>query len=358
MHLKELDRQTAEKIADGIMKIVPYNINIMDKEGYIIASGDKNRISTLHMGAVRAVEKMEPYVVHEDTDTERKGVNLPIIYNEQLVGVIGISGSMDEVMQIGQIVVLTAKLMIENQIFNDMTAIKESRMKDFLYDWIVLSKSQYKGEILDRAKYFRVDLTISRTAVIFKSEKVRFSLIEQIMRNLGKDEYVVRQKMEEVIVLFPSSQNLQKRIESILAISKESLYCYIGEPSCVVSESIERAVQTCRVAKALGMKEKIIHFKDISLEYILSSLEQLEDIESIKNILSTKDIDSTLTETIRVYTTQSQNNAEVCSILHIHRNTLGYRLSKIEEITGKNPRCTRDLIQLYIAVIQNKTDVG
>ena len=63
------------------MEIVPYNINIMDQNGEIIASGDKSRIGSVHKGAVRAIERREAYNVYQDTDTERRGVNLPIIYN-------------------------------------------------------------------------------------------------------------------------------------------------------------------------------------------------------------------------------------------------------------------------------------
>ena len=111
-----LTEVTAQMIADHIMQSIPYNVNIMDQEGRIIASGHKERIGTVHKGALRALEMKKPYIVYEDTRTERKGINLPIEYNQELVGVIGISGEPEQVMAIGQIVVSTARLMIENQI--------------------------------------------------------------------------------------------------------------------------------------------------------------------------------------------------------------------------------------------------
>ena len=123
MYITSLDAESAQKIADRIMQIIPYNINIMDYDGIIIASGDENRIGTIHQGAVKAIEMKKPYVVYKDTETERKGINLPIFYSKNIVGVIGISGDVEAVMQIGQIVVITAQLMIENQIFSEMTSI-------------------------------------------------------------------------------------------------------------------------------------------------------------------------------------------------------------------------------------------
>lgn len=42
----------AQKIVDATMEIIDNrNVNIMDKNGFIIASGDKDRIATFHKGA-------------------------------------------------------------------------------------------------------------------------------------------------------------------------------------------------------------------------------------------------------------------------------------------------------------------
>ena len=38
----------------------------------------------------------------------------------------------------------------------------------------------------------------------------------------------------------------------------------------------------------------------------------------------------------------------------IHRNTLSYRLDKIQDITGKDPRKVKDLLELYVALLLSK----
>lgn len=57
----ELKPKLAQSIVDHMMTQIPYNINIMNKKGYIIASGNKSRINTLHVGAVDAKTSEKHY---------------------------------------------------------------------------------------------------------------------------------------------------------------------------------------------------------------------------------------------------------------------------------------------------------
>ncbi len=102
MYENYLNTENAQKIADGIMKIIPCNINITDTAGEILASGDKSTLGTLHKGALTALKRKEAYVIYESTPTEQKGVSLPIIYNNSILGVIAIGGDVEEVMPIGR----------------------------------------------------------------------------------------------------------------------------------------------------------------------------------------------------------------------------------------------------------------
>lgn len=347
-----LDAANAQKIADSIMQSIPYNINIMDHDGIIIASGDEERIGTIHQGAVRVLEMQKPYVVYKNTETERKGINLPIFYNKEIIGVIGISGDVEKVMNIGQIVVVTAQLMVENQVFREMSSIRESRLKDFLYDWINIEKSQYIGDFLDRANYLGIDLNVRRTAVIVSCKRVRYSLFENIRRYLEKGEYIVKQGMEEALILFDSRKNLEARLKKIISLSDEITGCYIGESSTVASRTVKTAEQTFALAKAFGNNRKTLRYSEISLECILSNVEEIKEVRRIIEVFEKQDADGVLRETICAYVENTSDQAAVCERLHIHRNTLNYRMSRIEELVGCDPKCIRNLMYLYIAVIK------
>ncbi len=103
-------------------------------------------------------------------------------------------------MPIGQICLSIAVLTIENRLLSDMSSIKESRLKDFLYEWISLSREQYDDAFYDQAAYLGIDMKIPRTAVVItsKQDPLQYYRNHKEPSGGGRGEYIVRQGMEEV----------------------------------------------------------------------------------------------------------------------------------------------------------------
>lgn len=352
MYQNYLNTENAQKIADAIMKIIPYDIYIMDTDGVILASGDKEKLGNIHREALTALSRKEAYIVHKNTEHEHQGINLPILYNNQIVGVIGIYGIVEDIMPIGQICMAIALLMIENHVLNEMTAIKESRLKDFLYEWISLSKEQYNSSFYDQANYLGIDLNVERTAVIIKSSRIRFSVMEHIRHRLMVGEYIVRQGLEEMVILLKTDARLESRMQKIMELSKDLECCYVGESYAEAGKTVKSVTQTAKIAENLGIHNKIVKYNEVFLECLLDHVEVAKELEDIIALLVDKDSDGVLKETISAYVEGNDNYTEICEKLHIHRNTLNYRLAKIEELFGKNPRKAKDLMLLYISVVK------
>ena len=62
----KLSVSLSQSIVDRMMKQIPYNINMMNEHGVIIASGDPNRIGSRHIGAVSAIEQDKTIVLADD----------------------------------------------------------------------------------------------------------------------------------------------------------------------------------------------------------------------------------------------------------------------------------------------------
>ncbi|KZL93640.1 sugar diacid recognition domain-containing protein [Clostridium magnum] len=117
--MEVLSSELAKGIVDRTMGVVSHNINIMNEQGTIIASGDKSRIGNIHEGAIIALQRKSEFIVDENESEKLKGVlpgiNLVIEFKNRVVGVIGVTGRPEEVSQYGKLIKSTAEMIIEQE---------------------------------------------------------------------------------------------------------------------------------------------------------------------------------------------------------------------------------------------------
>ncbi|MTI59547.1 MAG: hypothetical protein FH762_06080 [Firmicutes bacterium] len=103
-----LNPKLAKKIVDKTMNVLGKNINIMDCNGIIIASGERKRVNSFHEISTKVFEKGSTIIIGENEAEKYKGVksgiNLPIKFNSKIIGVVGITGKIGEVEGYGEIV--------------------------------------------------------------------------------------------------------------------------------------------------------------------------------------------------------------------------------------------------------------
>ena len=100
-------KSSCMKIVQEISNIIGERVNMMDHEGMIIASTDPARIGTFHAGAKRVVEeRLEILTIHgnEEYEGAKPGLNLPIEFQNDIIGVIGVTGPEKKVGKYGQII--------------------------------------------------------------------------------------------------------------------------------------------------------------------------------------------------------------------------------------------------------------
>lgn len=350
--MKYLTQINAQRIADRIMEIVPYNINIMDSNGLIIASGDKNRIGTLHQGAQKAIAMRKIYQVDHDTSTERKGINLPIFFGGQLLGVIGISGDPDQVMQLGMLVVTTAQLMIENDANNEKIAAEETRMNNFFFEWTHRSAKEYSKEFITQADYYHVNLKKPRVAAFFTLDPGDYNPSHAIRALLGPEDYLVSQAMNSVTVIFDDNDSYLRKTQKIMALSTHFRNAYVGDTAPTAMEAIHSTHRLVSVAQRLQVPWAIVYYRQLLLESKFASLPSDAVTCNVMEQLRKCETGDTLRLTILNYVEHSDDLKLVCDKLFIHRNTLNYRIEKIREATGLNLKNGKDMMLLYISALQ------
>ncbi|WP_331250418.1 sugar diacid recognition domain-containing protein, partial [Vibrio cyclitrophicus] len=88
-----IDSAIANKIVNRTMKIIGHNINVMNAQGVILGSGTNERIGAVHEGALLAISQNRNVEINQEIAPSlhgvKSGLNLPLHYQGQIVGVIG-----------------------------------------------------------------------------------------------------------------------------------------------------------------------------------------------------------------------------------------------------------------------------
>ncbi|MEQ6388469.1 sugar diacid recognition domain-containing protein [Bacillaceae bacterium S4-13-58] len=371
-----LTKEIAQEIAQRTMKIIPYNINVMDEYGVIMASGVKERIGTVHEGARLVIEEGSRVdIKKEDSESMlgvKPGINLPILFEQKIVGVIGISGDPKELSPFGELVKMGAEMIIQQAFLTEQLQWDE-RLKEELMSQIINGNLDELAR--ERAKRLKIDLESPRIVIIIafssneldeervtKRRRELFRLIGEfftgkaIFANTNPNEVTILRKapiqrsvlMQEMISL----QNTISRIKSIsFKVSIGSEYQDIVD----APKAYQQAKEAGRVGEIFSPHQNIYFFDEWILPVTLSSIPNHDHglIQRYERLVD-KDKKGELRETLKLYIDENGDVSKIADQLFIHRNTLRYRLEKIHEITGRDPKKLKDLLELYISQLLNQ----
>ena len=166
-----ITKKSAQQIVEEIGKLVRQNINLMDETGHIIASNDPARIGKFHEGAYRIISQHLPeFYITPELENElpdvRRGINLPIVVDGQLQGVIGITGDYDAVIEYGQIVKKMAEILIRERSELDNRQLDLRVRSRFLEDWILGTGLNNPRTLSERGFALGIDIRSPRRCIV------------------------------------------------------------------------------------------------------------------------------------------------------------------------------------------------
>ena len=340
----KLSKTIAQKIVLQMMDVVPYNINVMDENGVIIGSGDIKRIGNIHEGAIKAIENQHINEVYEEEGRMKPGVNEPIIFNEKVIGVIGITGHPDEVRRFSKLVRVTAVLLIEQSKLDEEIQNKRLNKQKFYYE-LVHRKIEYDDEFHQRAKTYGIDLT-KKCQVILVEGNINSQSFKTLCHKYSHYSELDNSK----VVFFITTNQIYNTLLKDLEKSEEINKISIGGEEEIAAVSLENA----ELAMEFGIKIKpstsIYSYDDLKF-FIHLSYDNKASLVSLISNLDKAGNKLELIQTIQVYVEENGDINNVANRLNIHRNTLSYRLERIKQLTGKNPKILLELFELLGGLI-------
>lgn len=337
----------AQKMVNYIVRIIGRNVNIMDEHGTIIASADSSRIGQSHEKAVKAIQNDRIEIVVSDGDGMKKGVNIPIHYHDQICGVVGVSGDVKEIKQIIDLVRCSIELLIEQEAMMNIQQVRKQLREQFLYEWIYRQVS-CSPSFISRGDNCGVSVKVPRRVMIVRLEKsTPENLLENYYEDNEMDDYCIRLSSTLHILILNALQSEDTQFETVFRLAPTAKIS-IGEIDEVINNSLIQAHAAMKIGEMLFPQDVVFRYSRFRyIEHILRGRTMLNMSGRLLENTEGHMIDNIeYLNTLLEYFRQNGHLSLTANILHIHRNTLKYRLERIYQITGLCPQNYLDLFHL------------
>ena len=348
-----ISNQVLQTTIDGLKNITRIDICVMDTEGKALATTINN------------VEEYEDAVmafVESPADSQvLQGYQFFKVFDDhQLEYVILAKGDSDDVYMVGKLAAF--------QIQNLLVAYKERYDKDNFIKNLLLD-NLLLVDIYNRAKKLHIDTSVNRVVFLIETKNEKDSNALETVKGLfaGKTRDFITQVDEKNIILVKELQenegyeDMDKTANVILdmlnteaMISVHVSYGTIVNEIKDVSRSYKEAKMALDVGKIFYSDQNVIAYSSLGIGRLIYQLPMPLCKMFIGEIFGDKtpdDFDEETIATINKFFENSLNVSETSRQLYIHRNTLVYRLDKLQKSTGLDLRVFEDAITFKIALM-------
>lgn len=367
----------AQQIVTEMKASIHHDVNIMDENGIILASTNMTRQGRLHQGALQIIRENLPSLTIWQDEPERgvqRGINLPVVLDGRVEGVIGVTGDPKEVSVFGDVIKRMTEIMLESTRQREQIDLLERAKSLFLENWL-FSKELDWAEFEVRGRLLDIDINHPYTVVLLQLEdesgvttrtedlkEMRNSLILRMVQNHLRDNrgHFCAVVHNRVIVLLC-------QVERQVAFQKTSSICqdiesYYGlKMSAGISDrsgspfDIRRCYLEAKTAGAVAAQsnsEQVLFYDQVYLEFVVQSIPTSvrQDLYRLVFAACTPQEREEFAQTIRLYFAHDGDIKKCAEALFLHRNTFQYHIDRIKRKTGYCLTVPKDAMLLYLAI--------
>ena len=348
-----ITNQILQSTIEGLKVISRIDLCVIDLEGNVLAS--------TYPEAEEHRAYMLPFVDSPADSQLVQGYQFFKIFDEhQLEYILVAKGSSDDVYMVGK--------MAAFQIQGLLTAYKERFDKDNFIKNLLLD-NLLLVDIYNRAKKLHIDTEARRVVFLLEADHEKDnSSLENVRTMLGgkNGDFITAVDEKSIIVVkelapsdgYPEMEHTARQILESLGSGKKDVahvaYGTIVDEIKEVSRSYKEARMALDVGKIFFAERNVIAYSSLGIGRLIYQLPIPLCKMFIKEIFggkSPEDFDEETLTTINKFFENSLNVSETSRQLYIHRNTLVYRLDKLQKITGLDLRVFEDAITFKIALM-------
>lgn len=361
----QLDEGIVRKFMEKMSVAVSHNINIMNEKGIIIASSkDPSRIGTFHEIAYNMIQneiRQSSTEFQSDYAGTMIGVNLLIEHDGKSIGVCGVTGKPNEVMDIAKLLKVTLETMLDYEAHHERLQERKNLKFRFTNTLLYSEDEEQVKALPEMARGLGYDPMILRIPVLIHFHNHNNIDEAMLQEKIKASMYVNRQDIlvitrNRCLMLFKSFDGMKAEtvfscyksvieefignLQQFIMFNKYDCSFYIG---CFQDRLINYAYEFKHL-KWLRTYHKaaageITYFYDHVGEYMVYNL-PFAEIYKIFDVFThymAEDMVSNIRETIPQMEVNNYNLNAASQQLFIHKNTLVFRINKIRRFFGINP---------------------
>ncbi|MGD8401315.1 MAG: sugar diacid recognition domain-containing protein [Bacillota bacterium] len=372
----QISKTSAMQIVTEISSIINHDVNMMDDKGIIIASTDKARLGTYHAGANMLVQNsLNELIISTDEQYEgtKQGINLPILFEGNIVGVIGVTGKWEEVGKYGQIIKKMTEILLLDTYIKNQQRIHADIRNGFIEEWLFEDSKNINEEFAERGMLLGINITLPRQIMIVavnshnhsfdlvanqKMSQLVEEIIYRIIRSESDNVYYKSVSKIACIITQRSEAQLRRLAEHICEEVERGCFFRpaIGIDSIPVDyhriyHTYRRAEKALRNAISAG-EGAIRFYSDLNIEILVDEIPNTLKTEFIHKIFrdcTDEEIEQWIS-ILNVYFECNGSIARCAQRLYLHKNTIQYKLRKLSEYTGYDPRNLSKVPLYYMAI--------
>lgn len=348
-----ISSQIIQNSLDELKAITRVDLEVYDLTGTVVAG-------TLNKSDVDS--ELISGFADSPADSQVIGVHhlLKIWDDGELIYVLVAKGVSEDAYMIGKVAVC--------QIQNLVIAYKEKFDRNNFFQNLLLD-NLLLVDVYNRAKKLHIDIAVPRSVFLIETKQEKDSAVMEILKGMFSTQagdYITAVDENSVILVKAlkedsSEEALQKTAHTIVAmLNTEALlnvrvaYGTVVQELKDVSKSYKEAKMALEVGKIFYAERDVASYSALGIGRLIYQLPVnlckifVEEIfgDNVPN-----DLDEETLNTLNKFFENNLNVSETSRQLFVHRNTLVYRIEKIQKSTGLDLRSFDDALTFKIALM-------
>lgn len=359
-----ITEEVAKTIVNEISNTINKNVNLMDETGIIIASTVSDRVGTYHRGAQKIVqEKLDCLTIYTDYEYSgsRMGINMPIYFQGEIVGVIGISGEWDQISQYIQLIRKATEILLMESYLKNRELHDEVSRREYIYKLLFEDRDKISEQFYQYGFSLGIDTAMSRACFVIsfkdktKGERPKeiyeyLDLAEKRVQDYRSEDrqVLIYRELTQLSVFVPGKEGEEAKRTAEEIIKRlplpDNVEIRIGLDNMVYTGADIRTgyAKACKSLLFAMSSEgtNLVCYNELTLGLFVDEVPRATREEYVKRIfafLTDEEIEKWV-HLLEVFYRCEGSITETANELFVHKNTLQYQLKKLASITGYDPR--------------------